>query len=81
MTSVLVKISQRENSVSEIPQHYLEPSKLTIGNLLKEIFYSLKLFRLSKLSPSDSIIFLGLRILQFISYNLGWKDGFHNGGY
>ncbi|MDG6987524.1 MAG: hypothetical protein JRN71_07150 [Nitrososphaerota archaeon] len=70
-------IHLREHEVGAITWGYntLRPPRITPVSLAKDLLWEMHQYRAAKLNLATSMVFLGLRILQRVAYNLGWGSG------
>lgn len=53
----------------------LEPPPISVRTLLDDLRWHHALYRHDGLPPREVVAFLALRVVQRVSYNLGWYHG------
>lgn len=53
----------------------LLPPSLTLSNLVKELSKADSEYKRAGLSVQNRVVFLGLRVVQRVAYNVGWAVG------
>ncbi len=76
MTNLLFFNHPGETRVANnnLSSNILAPPKLTVSSLFHDYKWHLGLYRRAKLPITTIIVFLCLRTIQFVSYELGWKN-------
>jgi hypothetical protein len=70
-------IHLREHEVGSITWGYdtLKPPRITPVSLANDLLWEMRQYRAAKIDFVTSMKFLGLRVLQRVAYNLGWRSG------
>ena len=74
MTQILISDLSEVNAPSW-SYRTLRPPRLTIPNLARDLAWHFQLYRRRGLSTERVVAFLLLRIVQRVSYNVGWREG------
>lgn len=53
----------------------LLPPSLTLSNLVQELSLADSEYKRAGLSAQDRMVFLALRVVQRVAYNVGWAAG------
>ncbi|MCH8907590.1 MAG: hypothetical protein IH840_10910 [Candidatus Heimdallarchaeota archaeon] len=51
----------------------LQPPKLSVVTLHRDLKFHYRYYRMKNIPISQRLLLLGLRLMQRISYNLGWR--------